>query len=65
MTQTTPPADQRRFGILLLVFAAVFIAAAIWGGTVVTPWLYLVGVTAVPNVITGVKALRESKSSNP
>ena len=58
---TTTPPDQRRYGILLLGIAAVFVTVAIIAGTVVTPWMYLVGLTAIPNVITGIKALRESR----
>lgn len=66
---TQPPTPQppypRRFGILLLGIAAVFVTVAIVAGTVVTPWMYLVGLTAIPNVITGVKAVRGPKPSDP
>lgn len=65
MTPTTPPAEERRFAILLLGVAAVFVAVAIFAGTVVTPWLYLVGLTAIPNVIAGVRTLRGPKPSDP
>ena len=62
---TTAPSDQRRYGILLLGVAAVFVTIAIVAGAFVTPWMYLVGLTAIPNVITGVKALRRPKPSDP
>ena len=61
MTQspTPQPPYPRRFGILLLVFAAVFVTIALVAGTVVTPWMYLVGLTAIPNIVTGVRAIRQ------
>jgi hypothetical protein len=62
---TTTPPDQRRYGVLLLGVAVVFVTIAIVAGAVVTPWMYLVGLTAIPNVITGVKALRGPKPIDP
>jgi hypothetical protein len=62
MTQTTP-AEERRFAITLLVFAAIFVGVAIFGGIVVTPWLYLVGLTAIPNVLAAVTSLRRTSPS--
>ena len=52
--------DERTYGTLLLVVAAVFVAAAVFGGMLVTPWLFLVALTAVPNILTAVKALRRT-----
>lgn len=58
MTSTPPPVDQRRSGILMLGVAAVFVAVAIFAAVAVSPWMLLVGLTAIPNVVAAVKAIR-------
>ena len=60
MTQQPQDPHPRRFGILVLLIAGVFVAAAVVGGTIVTPWLYLVALTAIPNIIAGVRTLLAS-----
>ena len=65
MTTAPPPVDQRRAGILMLGVAAVFVAVAIVAAVVVSPWLLLVGLTAIPNVIAAVKTIRAPGTSEP
>ena len=64
MTSTPPPVDQRRSGILMLGVAAVFVAVAIFAAVAVSPWMLVVGLTAIPNVIAAVKVICAAPASD-